>query len=234
MNEIIKGIENLDDLIDGLIEPIKDYSDTVEDVLSPVKSLSAIYNLRKKIQLRKFLKGFHEKIDIKRTNNQELRSKLSKYLSNSKNVLYLSEIIENALASRSLRCTSILGYIAGKQILNDKPTDDIDDILLYALSQLKDFDLITLDTLKTKEIIYKKVGIKFEDIVEYRIGTIQKEIPEIDFGYPIQRILVSIERLKKEQILNYGAGGIGTYGNSNGTYIFGKVSNRLLEYMKMI
>lgn len=234
MKDIIKSIENLDDLIDGMLEPVKDYTDTAQDILSPVKSMLSIYNLRKKIQLKNFLKGYHAKLELKDSNKAILKEKMSIFLRDTKNVLYLSELIENALASRSLRCTSILGYIAGKQILANKEVDYIDEVLIYSLTQINDFDIEIIEMLKTKEIMYKSAGRKFDDEIEYRIRDIQKEIPKIEFGYETRRILASIEKLKREQILNFGEGGIGSYGNSNGSFIFGKVSERLLEYISKI
>lgn len=234
MKGLIKEIGNIDDIIDGMLEPIKDYTDTAEDILSPVKSMLSIYNLRKKVQLKKFLKGFHIKIELETTNKEVLRNKLSKYLSDRKNVLYLSEMIENGLASRSLKCTSILGYIAGKQILIKEEIDYVDEVLIYSLTQINDFDLDTIEILKAKEIAYKSIGREFEGETEYRIRDILKEIPDIDFVHEIPRILSSIEKLKREQILNYGGGGIGSYGNSNGSFIFGTISERLLEYMSKI
>ena len=159
---------------------------------------------------------------------------LSNYLSDRKNVLYLSELIENSFASRSLKCTSILGYIAGKQILNNEEIDNSDEVLIYSLTQINDFDLEIIEMLKNKESIYKPIGREFEKEVEYRIRDILKEMPDINFEHPIPRILLSIEKLKREQILNYSSGGIGSYGNSNGSFIFGEISERLLKYISKI
>jgi hypothetical protein len=234
MKDLIKEIGNLDDIIDGMLEPIKDYTDTAENIISPIKSMLSIYNLRKKVQLKRFLKGYHKKMELESSDKEVLRNKLSKYLSKRKNVLYLSELIENGFASRSLKCTSILGYIAGKQILNNEEVDNIDEVLIYSLTQINDFDLETIELLKTKESIYKSIGREFENEVEYRIRDILKEIPTINFEHPIPRILSSIEKLKREQILNYGGGGIGSYGNSNGSFIFGEISERLLNYISKI
>lgn len=234
MKDLIKEIGNLDDIIDGMLEPIKDYTDTAGDIISPVKSMLSIYNLRKKVQLKRFLKGYHKKLELENSNKEALRNKLSKYLSDRKNVLYLSELIENSLASRSLKCSSILGYIAGKQILNNEDIDNSDEVLIYSLAQINDFDLEVIEMLKNKESIYKSTGRDIEKEVEYRIRDILKDMPDIKFEHPIPRILSSIEKLKREQILNYGGGGIGSYGNSNGSFIFGEISERLLEYISKI
>src|SRR5690348_13677429 len=108
---VLGSIAKLDDIIDKALEPIKDYTDTIEDLILPIKSLIAISNLKKRLALKSFVINYANQLygNYEITDKENL--KLQNYFKDKKNIAYISEIIDNAINSKSLKATAILGAI---------------------------------------------------------------------------------------------------------------------------
>ena len=230
MSDSIKSYQDLSELAFGLLEPIKDISDAVEEVVGPVKSMMAIHTLRKKMQFKSFLKGYYKKLGLDDSDHAELTERLETHLKDEKNVDTLSRILESALASRSLESTKVLGYVASKHMTEPNKFDFLDEILVNALPQLSDFDLRTAKILVLKHHYYKLPEEDEPYTTEYRIRDIIKRSPELTYEFDAPKFKVSIEKLKREQILDYGGGGIGSVGNARGAFVLSPVLDRLVDY----
>lgn len=234
MSDRIQGLDELGDLARGFLEPIKDIGDAVEDVVGPIKSLAAVYRLRKKLQFKSFLKGYYSNLSLKDSDKDALKKRLQDHLKDQNNIAILSDTLESALASRSLKATSILGYIASKQIADPKKIDFLDETLVSGLPRLTDFDLEVAIILVTREHYYRSSEEEEPYSTEYRIRDIVKENPELEITFGNPRMTMSIEKLKREQILDYGVGGVGSVGNSRGAFVLSAVLDRLLKYSRTI
>jgi hypothetical protein len=72
-----------------------------------------LYVLNKKRKYKKFLKAYAESLKDFKFNNSDEVNKLKSYLKNEKNFNFLQSVIENAINSKSIYGSILLGYFAG-------------------------------------------------------------------------------------------------------------------------
>lgn len=225
----LKSIEDLDDLIDNALEPIKDYTDTLGDIATPIKSLVAISNLKRKLTLKAFLKKYASEFypDYNMSNEETL--KLQKYFKNKKNILLVSEIIDSALNSKSLKSSAILGVIAGKIIKNK---NDLDYKYFSIIDSLKMMNDIDIDNFITLYEYLPIVGTSHSSTDEYRTDDFYENNNEIKIDR--DSLELTIEKLKRSNALTYSSGGIGQAGNSKGAFEVHEISEELYRLVKKI
>ena len=212
---MIADIAKLDDAIDKVLAPLKDYTDTISDLATPVKAFSNIYSLRKKMAFKSFLKNYSNQVSSNSKISPDDTAKLTKFLSKDKNLSLVSEVIENAINSRSIKCTAILGVIAGK-IMQTK--NDVTYNLLCLIDTLKimtDFDLenfIALyEYLQTASTAHK-------DTEEYRTDDFYSDSVKPSIAIEKDSLDLTVEKLKRTNALTYNSGGIGQGGNAKGIF----------------
>lgn len=138
---IVDNIEKLDDIIDSYFDPIKDLTDTASDVFLPIKAVNALYTFNKKRRFSKFLKYYAKSLKENGFINFEDVEKLKSFLKNEKNFNFLSNTIENAIDSKSIYGSIILGYYAGKLISKCDRINYKNLIIIEGLKELNDIEL---------------------------------------------------------------------------------------------
>ena len=97
--------------------------------------------------------------------DEEETLKLQNYFKDKKNIAYISEIIDNAINSKSLRATAILGAVAGK-VIKEKGKLNYDYLsIIDTLRIMTDFDIENFITLYEYLPI---VGTSHDQTDEYR------------------------------------------------------------------
>ena len=238
INEIIEFTKvvadktsNIDDLVDLSLEPIKDYTDTISDVITPIKSLISIINLRRKITLKAFLKSYSKKLNENYKIDTKEIEKLTRYFEKEKNLQFISEIIDNALYSKSVKCSSILGVIAGKFIKNKKDFKDLDLMLIGTLREINDKDIDNFILLYENAPKIEKYKLEKWNLyqIEFRIREIFNEKNPISEKIDKLSLELTIEKLKRTNALTYSEGGIGSVGNARGAFMFSTFTKELYE-----
>lgn len=156
---ILDNIENLDDIIDSYFEPVKDLTDTASDIFSPIKAIHSLYTLNKKRKFKKFLKSYALNLN---PNNFDLKNseRLKNYLRDEKNFNFLNSIIENAINSKSVFASIILGHYAG-QILSNQDNITFKDVLIVeGLKELNDYELSSFVKIYSVADLSKKVNLQ--------------------------------------------------------------------------
>lgn len=137
--KILDSIENLDDLVDAYFEPVKDLTDTAEDIFSPIKAIHSLYTYNKKRKFKKFLKSYALNLD---PTNFDLKNieRLKVYLKDEKNFNFLNSIIDNAINSKSLFGSIILGHYAAEILSNEKDITFKELLIIEGLRELNDYE----------------------------------------------------------------------------------------------
>ena len=138
--KIIDNIGNLDDLIDSYFELIKDITDTAGDIFSPIKAINSLYTFNKKRKFKKFLKSYALSLnptsfDLKNT------ERLKQYLRDEKNFNFLNSIIENAINSKSVFGSVILGHYAAQMLSSQQIITFKELLIVDGLKELNDYEL---------------------------------------------------------------------------------------------
>lgn len=222
---------DFDDLIDSSLEPIKDYTDTISDIVTPIKSLISIVNLRRKITLKAFLKSYSKKLNENYEFNTDEIQKLTKYFEKEKNLQFISEIIDSALYSKSVKCSSILGVIAGKCIKAKHEFNDLDLMLINTLREINDKDIDNFILLYEYSPETHKDKLEVWDLyqVEFRTREIFKEENHISKNVDKLSLELTIEKLKRTNALTYSEGGLGSVGNARGAFMFSSFTKELYD-----
>jgi hypothetical protein len=227
---LLENLPKIDDIIDKALEPIKDYTDTFGDIASPIKALVSISNLRKKLTLKSFIKNYASEL----TNGFEITKdetlKLESFFKEKKNIQFVAETIDNAINAKSLKCSAILGSIAGIIIKNKIELDFIYLSLIESLKMMTDKDLGNFVMLYEYLPI---IGIAHDQTDEYRT----RDFYKVENVNQIQTDKLSldstIEKLKRTDALTYNAGGIGQSGNGKGCFEINEVTKKLYEIIKV-
>jgi len=228
-------LSELDDFIDSALEPIKDYSDTIGDLATPIKSIISIVSLRKKIALKAFVKNYARCLTENYEFNEKEIEKLKKYFNKPQNLHFISETIDNGIQSKSVKCSAILGVIAGRMLKIKKDINETDLVIIESLREMNDFDLSNFTELVenirsvyAQELWDKKTYFD----TEYRT----KDIYGTEGWRPIKvdriSLELTIEKLKRTGALSYGEGGIGSLGNAKGVFMFTKLTIEMYELIK--
>lgn len=138
--KIIDNIENLDDLIDSYFEPFKDLTETATDIFSPIKAIHSLYTFNKKRKFKKFLKSYTLNLN-QDTFNLKNTERLKQYLSNEKNFNFLNNTIENALNSKSVYGSILLGHYAAKILSTEQIITFKELIIIEGLKELNDYEI---------------------------------------------------------------------------------------------
>lgn len=235
-DEIIKftkhALDNaakIDDLIDKALDPIKDYTDTVGDLITPAKSLIAIFNLKKRLTFRTFVINYAKYLYGNYKINDEETLKLQLYLKDKKNLSYISDIIDNAVNSKSLKASALLGAIAGK-VIKEKQELTYDHLsIIDTLRILTDYDISNFI------ILYEylpTIGTSHDQTDEYRT----RDFYDSENPKPIQlernSLELTIEKMKRTNGLTYNEGGIGQSGYAKGCFEINEVTKELYRIIK--
>lgn len=139
--KIIENIENIDDLIDTYFDPLKDLTETAGDIFSPIKAIHSLYTLNKKRKFKNFLKAYAESLKDSNFNNLENIDRLKNYLKNEKNFNFLNDVIENAINSKSIYGSILLGYFAGQILSKEMNIRFKELITIDGIKELNDIEL---------------------------------------------------------------------------------------------
>lgn len=140
LSELPDHIDRLDDLVDGLLNPITDLTDTMGDLASPLKATLKLYQAVKLNRYKYFIKSYSR--NLKREGDKEqLRNKLKGYLSNEKNRNFIYEIIDAAMDTNSVYCTMVLGYLTSGILLKEIRPTYIHLSTAEFLRNINDFEL---------------------------------------------------------------------------------------------
>ncbi|WP_298119428.1 hypothetical protein [Flavobacterium sp.] len=162
--KILENIENLDDLIDSYFEPVKDLTETAGDIFSPIKAIHSLYTFNKKRKFKKFLKSYAlnldpESFDLKNT------ERLKAYLKDEKNYNFLNTVIENAINSKSVFGSIILGHYAAEILSNEKIITFKELLIVEGLRELNDYELSSFIKIYSvadlsKMVYFKQLNLK--------------------------------------------------------------------------
>ncbi len=133
-------IERIDDVVDSAFAPTNDYTDTIGDIVAPIRAIASVHSLWKRWKLKGFLKQYAER--VRESSHQEiLVPKLEKYLSKPRNLEFISQTIDNAVAAKSIRCSCIMGFFAGDILANSFDSSYRDFLVINCLANLLDQDI---------------------------------------------------------------------------------------------
>lgn len=138
--ELLLKIEKIDDIIDDYFAQTKDYTDTITDVFTPIKAIHSLYTANKKRRFKSFLKSYANGLNAENFDNNISLERLKKYLKDEKNFNFLTEVIENAINSKSVYGSILLGYYAGQILSNEQIITFKDILIIEALKSLNDFE----------------------------------------------------------------------------------------------
>lgn len=154
---LINNYEKIDDLVDKYLEPIKDYTDTASDIFASIKAIHSLYTLNKKRKFKSFLKAYAKSLNENEFNNFHDIEKLKTYLKDEKNFNFLSDTIENAINSRSVYGSILLGYYAGQILSENKRISYKDLIIIDGIKELNDIELSCFTRIYNKADLSKMV-----------------------------------------------------------------------------
>lgn len=228
--QVLDNASKIDNLIDNALDPIKDYTDTIGDLIAPVKGLISIINLKKRLTLRAFIINYSKFLDGGYIINEEETFKLQNYLKNKKNLSYISEIIDNAVNSKSLKASALLGAIAGNVIKDKNELTYNNFSIIDTLRVLTDYDI------ENFIILYEylpEVGTAHDETEEYRTSDFydSENIKAIDLNR--DSLELTIEKMKRTNGLTYNEGGIGQSGNAKGCFEINKVTKELYRMITL-
>lgn len=227
---VIKNVAKIDDIIDKTFEPIKDYTDTLGDLISPVKSIIAISNFKKRLRLKSFITNYATQLENDYEIDEEEILKLQSFFKDIKNVDYISEIIDNAMNSKSIKATAILGILAGK-IIKEKGEINYNEFsIIETLKAITDVDINNFIFLFE---YVKNLQTNINETNQYRTLDFYKNDKENFSSIKKDSLDLTIERMKRTNGLTYGSGGIGNFGNALGTFEINEISEKLYNLLKL-
>ena len=219
---VTSKVDQINDAVDNALSPIKDYTDTLGDVVAPIRALIGFHNQARRMKLKGFLKQYAERI---RSDNPSdmLVPKLEKYLSKLKNLEFIAQTIDQALAAKSVRCSCILGFFAGDILSNSIDSSYRDFLLINGLANLIDEDIANFVTLYELLSYRERVeGLRIYDMRE-RLDLIKVDSFQFE---------LTVEKLKAALLLGWDVGGYGNVGNAWGGFIFNENSDYLYSLIK--
>jgi hypothetical protein len=231
----IDKISELDDFIDKSLQPLKDYSDTIGDLVKPIKTIISIVSLHRKIALKAFVKNYARCLTENYKLDDREIEKLKKYFNKPQNLHFISETIDNGIQSKSVKCSAILGVIAGLMIKLKREIDESDLVVIDSLKEMNDFDLSNfIELVENIRSVYAEDLWSKKTYFETEFRT--KDIYGTEGWKPIKMDRISleltIEKLKRTGALSYGEGGIGSLGNAKGAFMFTELTKRIYELIK--
>lgn len=179
-----------------------------------VEVANKAWSYRQNIKVKNYLEGFHLSIE----NNNITREKLmnhQKVIGNkSKQEIFL-EVLESALKSSTEKIAQLLGYYAGKIIINERIMSYDDQLIIDALSNLNDWDLSNLTRVYNYFDVYKNnntgataTAIYFNFDMDDLDGLMdENEITdyEIFYNVDLRMFKSALKKLISVQLLDEGA-----------------------------
>lgn len=156
--KIIDNIEDLDNIVDSYFDPIKDITDTASDIFTPIKAIHSLYTLNKKRKFKNFLKTYTQSLNENGFSNLNDTERLKRYLKEEKNFNFLSDTIENALNSKSIYGSILLGYYAGQILSESKSVNFKDLIIINGIKELNDIELSCFTRIYNKADLSKMIN----------------------------------------------------------------------------
>jgi hypothetical protein len=162
--KILDNIENLDDLIDSYFEPVKDLTETAEDIFSPIKAIHSLYTFNKKRRFKKFLKSYALNLDAASFDLKNTE-RLKTYLKDEKNFNFLNTVIDNAINSKSVFGSIILGHYAAEILSSEKAITFKELLIVEGLRELNDYELSSFIKIYfvadlSKMVYFKQLNLK--------------------------------------------------------------------------
>ncbi|MFH6964689.1 hypothetical protein ACHRVK_10000 [Flavobacterium plurextorum] len=228
--QVLDNASKIDDLIDSALDPIKDYTDTIGDLITPIKGLITILNLKKRLTLRAFIINYSSQLYGSYIINEKETIKLQNYLKDKKNLSYISEIIDNAINSKSLKASALLGSIAGNAIKEKKELTYEYFSIIDTLRILTDYDI------ENFIILYEylpQAGTSHDETEEYRTSDFYDSENTTPIHLNRDLVELTIEKMKRTNGLTYNEGGIGQSGNAKGCFEINNVTKELYRIIKL-
>lgn len=140
---VIQNVEDIDALIDSYYDDIKDITETAGDIVKPVKAIFSIYKLARKRKFKAFLKSYADTLNDKYDSAKKIQQskRLRDYLKSENNLNFIYESIDNAVNSKSIYCSSLLGYYTGSILSEQIEIGYKELITVEALKSLNDIEL---------------------------------------------------------------------------------------------
>ena len=136
--------EDIDKIIDSSFsEEIKDLTNTAGDIIKPIRAIISVYNFARRRKFKAFLKSYAENLkkEFSSSGNIERSEELKRYLENENNLNFIYEAIDNAINSKSIYCSSLLGHYTSRILINQVEINYKDLITVEALRNLNDIEL---------------------------------------------------------------------------------------------
>lgn len=151
------------------------------------------------------------------------------------NVQFVAEIIENGILSKSVKCSAILGVIAGDVLKTKKELNDKDLVIISSLKEMTDIDLNNfIELVENIQLVYAEdlwnKKTYFE--TEFHTFEIYGTVGWCPIKVERRSLELTIEKLKRIGALTSGSGGIGSYGNVVGSFMFYEFTKELYEVIK--
>lgn len=115
-------------------------------ITSGVEFGGAIISTWKKTNFLSFLETLTIEIDYNQLNKEEI-NKLQNYIKEPKNLNYIMQTIDSAINGRSIKCAALLGTYTGRILRHEKTLQYTDYIIINALKNMIDEDLINFKIL---------------------------------------------------------------------------------------
>jgi hypothetical protein len=234
--------DNKNEIIEVLSSVIKENQKTINEIcqyaqmgfnfistgldgLEVINGTLKIFNGVKIILLREFLNSFYKGISNGKIPSDNDVIKLKKYMNKRKNVIYINRIIDDAVNTRSVKASMILGYYVGQLISKEKDINYMDELIINALRNLFDDDIENfkrvMDYLSVEKL---DKNYYTNDYIKDKLQLKDDEIYSIE---------LMIEKLKNFQILGYGVGGFGMEYGVFGIEKISKYFYKLIEDAKV-
>lgn len=219
--QVLKKVNEVDDIVDLYTEDIKDLTDTASDLIKPIKAFKSLYQSAQKMKFRKFLKSYSKGIENSFKSEEELTLKLTEYLKSERNLNFVYDTIDSALNSKSVICSGILGYFASKILSNQVKLNSHAMIYLNALRNLNDFELFLF------------IGV-IENVDDWSKN--QTVALNSKFSLNMESYEIAVQRLKGLQIIReiFGSPGnpVSLRQSFWGTYRLNDISEGFYELIK--
>jgi len=211
---IISNIDSIDNLVDTYFEPIKDITDTASDMFTPIKAIQSLYTLNKRRKYKAFLKFYAKSLDENGFINFANTESLAKYLKKDKNFNFLHETLENAVNSKSIYASMILGYYAGIFLSETKNVNLKDLITIEGLMELNDIELSCFIRIYNLADLSKLVKLR-----ELKLGAFEF------FSLLTVEKLVQLRFLEKDPNIYFGS-------NNHGNFISTEIAEDVFFLIK--
>jgi len=208
-----------------------EYIDRIIEQLAPIQEIGGVaagvynlWNFAKLQKFKRFLKRYAKSFQEESVTEEKIQ-KLKDYLKNERNLVFVSETIDNAIHAQSAVCSAILGGYAGQILAKTKEITYKDLIVINALRMLNDFDL------EQFLFLYRFITNRGDGKdLSYRIYDLQTEVEEL--GQSPFSLEVTIEKLKNWQLLGYDVGGLSNVGNAWGAFKFNEYTHYFYEIVQ--